>query len=132
MSLAPIHLPQHAFTSTLTDEEGQPAHHEQVSGINIYIVILTAILFFSVLAWFNFVLAFYGTLTTTDCNHVDQTWNTLGFAILWTVIVIGIYYAMNYFGVLNSDTNTSDKHPLLREDSSTPSDYLGRVDIGAV
>ena len=129
MSLAPVHLPQHIFTSTLTDEKGNPSHHENVSGVNIYIILLTAVLFFAVLGWFNFVLAFYGTITTNDPDHDDQTLSTLGFAILWTVIAAAIYYAMQYFNVLGG-TPSSDEHPLLKGEGSGDGGYVGQFDIG--
>ena len=135
MSLAPVHFPQHIFTSTMTDHR---IHH---SGFNVWMVLLTAIFFFTVLAWFNFALAFYGTITTTDCDHDDQTMSTLGFAIVWTVTAIAIYYAMEWSGVLGGGDNLRDsEHPVLMGEGRAavdPSDvgigdYIGDINIGAV
>ena len=135
MSLAPIHFPQHIFTSTMTDETGRASHHD--GGINIYIILLTAILFFTVLAWFNFALAFYGTVTSTDPDHKDETLSTLGFAIMWTIIAAAIYYTMEYYNVLESGGGSGADHPLLRGEGRAPVDvaggeYLGAIDMGAV
>ena len=140
MSVQPTHFTHNVFTSTLTD------HKDHIIGINIYIILLTAILFFSVLAWFNFALALYGTLTTTDSNHVDTTLQNLGFAIMWTIIVVAIYYMMVYLDALELP-GSSNEHPLLREgrlenragsvsgrvESGLMSgDYLGRVDVAGI
>jgi heme/copper-type cytochrome/quinol oxidase subunit 2 len=134
MSLAPIHAP-HIFTSTMTDHEGNPSQHGG-PGVNIYIIILTAILFFAVLGWFNFALAFYGTMTTTDPDHHDETLSTFGFAVLWSLITVAIYYAMLYYGVLGgSDSSEKSDHPLLRgEGSDVISDtgYVGQIDIAGI
>ena len=130
MSLASVHLPVHTFTSTMTDHRGKIPSHPN---FNYYIIILTAILFFTVLAWFNFALAFYGTIISTDPDHKDETISTLGFAVFWTLIAVAIYYTMDYYEVLGS--NESSDHPLLREESKGSidgSDYIGRVDIGTV
>jgi len=129
MSLAPVHLPVHTFTSTMTDHKGQ------IPSFNYYIIIITAIIFFNVLAWFNFVLAFYGTIISTDPDHKDETLTTLGFAILWTIIAIAIYYAMNCYGVLGS--NGDSEHPLLRGEGrdafdGSASDYVGQFDIAGI
>ena len=129
MSLSPVHLPVHTFTSTMTDHKGQ------IPSFNYYIIILTAILFFTVLAWFNFVLAFYGTIISTDPDHKDETLTTLGFAVLWTIIAIAIYYTMNWYGVLGS--NGDNEHPLLRGEGrdsfdGSASDYVGQFDIGGI
>lgn len=134
MSLAPVHFPQHIFTSTMVDHS---MHH---SGFNVWMVVLTAIFFFTVLAWFNFALAFYGSITTTDPDHEDETMSTLGFAIIWTVTAIAIYFTMEWSGVLGGGNPTDDEHPLLRGEgrmSIDPSDvglgdYVGDINIGAV
>ena len=196
MSLAPIHLPTHIFTSTMTD-------YSHISGFNVWIILLTAIFFFTVLAWFNFVLAFYGTLISTysnnrdnrnskdnrdcqdnrnskdnrdchnnenhrdcqdnrdcqdyhnnrdskdnrDCHdyhyhrdfqdnstdHTDQTLSTLGFAIIWTIIAIIMYYAMEWAQVLGSGgtKKKSDEHPLLPNEDiiSTNISDIGNADF---
>ena len=131
MSLAPVHLPVHTFTSTMTDHRGKIPH------FNYYIILLTAILFFTVLAWFNFALAFYGTIITTDPEHKDETISTLGFAVLWTMIAITIYYCMDWYGVLGDNNDGDSEHPLLRGEGRSPVDgtgteYVGQFDIGAV
>ena len=136
-SLSPVHFPQHTFTSTLMNHK---THHS--AGFNVWIVLLTAIFFFTVLAWFNFVLAFYATVTTTDPNHKDQTMSTLGFAILWTLIAILMYYVMESFGMIQgSEGSDGSEHPLLRNEGRSDvsnvsdltniniPDYVGEVDI---
>ena len=133
MSFQSAHFPRHAFTSTLTTHKGE------IPSVNIFIVILTALIFFTVLSWFNFALAFYGTLTSTDPDHVDITMNNFGFAIMWTVVTIAIYYAMEWAEVLTSNNNNTndDEHPLLQEEGKSsvdPSninlgDYVGDIGI---
>ena len=76
---------------------------------------MTALFFFTVLSWYNFILAVYVTLTTTDSSHQDQTLQTLGFAILWTILVIVVYYLMFSSNLLESGINGGE-HPLLRDD----------------
>ncbi len=133
MSLAPIHLPQHIFTSTLTDQK------MHTSPFNVWMILLTAIFFFTVLAWFNFTLAFYGTIISTDPEHKDETMSTFGFALVWTIVAIAIYYAMNSSGVLGGN-GSSDEHPLLRGEGRAAidptnvgiGDYVGEINIGAV
>lgn len=137
---SPGHFTQHAFTSTLHDRK----HH--LLGFNVYIVLMTALVFFSILAWFNFVLAWYGTWISTDPDHVDQTLSTLGFALIWTGISILLYYVMKYTGVLGLLTE-EEGHPLLKGDRIDVSgdiasdvgrvpdistDVLGSVDMAAV
>jgi len=140
MSSFNLHFPQHhPFSSTLTDHRGR--HH---ASFNMFIVILTALFFFTVLVWFNFVLAFYSTITTCDPNHVDATMSNLGFALIWTVITIAIYYAMDWANVLDSES-MDGSHPLLRGEGSrvdTRVDtisslgrvdpYVGGIDISAI
>ena len=131
MSLAPIHSPTQIFTSTMTD------HH--ISSFNVWIILLTAILFFTVLAWFNFVLAFYGTLvsstrtkrnTNNQPTHTDETLSTLGFAIVWTVVAIVMYYAMEWAEVLGTDrNNTNREHPLIPNEGRVSTDISG-IGIG--
>ena len=124
MSLSPVHLPVHTFTSTMTDHRGN------IPNFNYYIIILTAIIFFTVLAWFNFALAFYGTIISSESDNKDETLTTLGFAVMWTIIAIAIYYAMDWYGALGND-KSNDGHPLLRNegnDSFAGSEYVGQID----
>lgn len=140
MSLNPVNFPQHIFTSTM------PYSKKRENGINVFIVIMTAILFFTVLAWFNFALAFYGALTTTDPDHKDETLTTLGFALMWTFIGISIYFVMDYYEVLGGSENNGE-HPLLRDEGSgtdvqgsssnegfdiSGTDSLGAIDMGVI
>ncbi len=121
-------------------------HHHNIIGFNVWIVLLTAILFFTVLAWFNFALAFYGTLVNTPnndtniCNgchkcdrprHVDQTMSTLGFAIVWTIVTIILYYAMEYADVLGHKTENNDdtEHPLVPGEERVSAD-ISDIGIG--
>lgn len=125
----PSHFTQHAFTSTIDHK-----NHHNLS-FNLYPVLMTALFFFAVLSWFNFVLAWYETLTSTDSNHKDQTISSLGFALIWTGVVVAIYFVMNYYGVLNSITESEYEHPLLKGERtiSDTGDYTGSVGrIGSI
>lgn len=120
-----LNTPQHIFTSTMIDDKGNPSHHSV--SVNIYIILLTALIFFAVLSWFNFALAVYETLTSSDPDHEDSSISALGFAVIWSIITICIYYVMKYSGILNG--NNSDDDPLLRDDAidfaGDTTDYFG-------
>jgi len=132
-SLQPGHFTQHAFTSTL--------HDEKHPYFNKFIVIVTALFFFTILSWFNFALSWYGTITTTDPEHKDQTLSSLGFALIWTFITVAIYLLTEYFNLLSSPVEDSG-HPLLREgrdisrdfstDIARSSEMLGGIDMSAI
>ena len=129
-------FPSHTFTSTLTDHRGKLPH------FNYFIVIMTALFFFTVLAWFNFALALYSTITTSDRDHEDTTLINLGFAVIWTLIVVLIYVFMDYVGVLNG--NVSEEDHVLRSEGRLSADtgrdvfgqgttdYAGEINIGAI
>ena len=120
MSLTPTHV----FTSTLND-------NLQISNYNMYKTILTAILFFAVLSWFNFALALYTTFTTTDPEHKDETIPTLGFALIWSIFAIIAYLMLTNLGFLAPRQSTKDL-PLLRGDVVDSGDYVGRIDFSAL
>ena len=133
MSFHPIHFTQHAFTSTLHSDK---KYH--TSNFNVFLVLMTALFFFTVLGWFNFAIAWYGTITSTDPNHQDQTWSSFGFALFWTFLAIAIYIVMNYYGVLDIDQKISEE-PLLRGESrdlgkniSSEGDILGAIDMRSI
>ena len=112
MSFNSVHSPGHLFSSTMTNHRGRISHPE----FNVWIVVLTALFFFAVLGWFNFAISSYGTLFNND--HDDTTMNTLGFAIIWTLIAISIYFVMKWSGVLNNDSSlNANEHPLLLDEA---------------
>jgi hypothetical protein len=106
----------HPLTSTL---EPQQYH----SSFNVWLVILIAIFFFLILSWYNVMLAIYNYLIGNNPNQVEDfdkinkfmIYATIGYAVLWTIIAIGIYYLFDYFRLLGNDKSV-DTHPLLRED----------------
>ena len=128
------HFPKHPFTSTMT------THQAKIPSVNVFIVLLTALIFFSVLSWFNFVLAFYETITkynsnsnnnfnnknNNNSNNKNNTLHTLGFAIIWTLITISIYYTMKWAGVLSNDNSDDENKEGTRDplhgEEATPSD----------
>lgn len=112
---------KYPFTSTLHEESAKPI-------INILTVILTAMFFFVVLGWFNFVIAWYDRLTTKDKKHKDRTLLDLGFAILWTLLTFIVYYIIKYYGD-NYGTTTNSDHPLLTNDNIGDSITLGTIGI---
>jgi heme/copper-type cytochrome/quinol oxidase subunit 2 len=130
----PVPFSQHPFTSTLSHDINLPS-------FNYYLVIMTALVFFTVLAWFNFVLALYNTIINTDAEIKDNTLINLGFAVLWTFIVVYIYFVMDYFEVLGYNKNVSVDDG-LRDDTITtntsPSftdgttEYVGEFNIAAI
>lgn len=113
-----------SFTSTLT----------HIPSFNIYIIIITALIFFTVLSWFNFVLAWYGTLITTDPEHKDQTLVTFGYAIIWTIITIIIYTVMNTNDVLSYGPFDYGKPPLrpMEAGGSFETNVLGSINMAAI
>ena len=129
-SLQSGNFTQHAFTSTLHNKK-------RSSYFNKYIVIVTALFFFTILSWFNFALSWYATITTNDPDHEDQTLSSLGFALIWTFITLTIYFLSEYFDLLSSYAEDSG-HPLLREGRdisrsfSTDGESLGAIDMSAI
>ena len=59
---SPVHNPN--FTSTL--------HQHQNSSFNLWLVILTAVFFFLILAWYNVFLAFYNYFIGHNPNMVKN------------------------------------------------------------
>ena len=118
MSL-PLHTPQHQFTSTLNGKY----HH---SGFNIYIVIITALIFFLILTFYNFVLAVYNYYTgynpdgvkNVDARNFRIVLQTLGFLLVWLAITAVIYAIFKCQGALNSDY-TVDTKPKLRAEAGS-------------
>lgn len=109
----------HQFTSTLTNPT-----------IGIALIIVTAVFFFIVLTWYNVFLALYNYIVNTppplteanprDSNHYYEEnkrtfLRTLGFAIAWTLLAVGIYIMISYFHLLHANHNEVIGHPSLRE-----------------
>lgn len=91
----PFHSQFHQpFTSTITP------------GFNIWPVVLTALLFFTVLSWYNAFLALYEYYFQHDQDR-DVLRNNLStlvvFAVLWTVFAFLLYKFLNGNGLLIKD-----------------------------
>lgn len=125
----PTHSRQ-PFTSTLHND-----HRSHPTYFNIWIVILTAILFFVVLSWYNFVLATYNYLIGNNPNNL-KNFNQLNFrnmiaslvfAIIWTLLSVVIYYILIPAIRTNQNEETESLHPLLRSEVRD----IGRSDISS-
>jgi ABC-type sugar transport system permease subunit len=118
-------IPSHtqAFTSTYNH-----------SLFNIWLVLLTALFFFTVLSWYNFVLSLYYYLThntsyltsegLNQCEKLEklrkQTLGSLVFALIWSGIALFIYWLLSSLGWLNGDSTEQkywESHPLLRDEA---------------
>ena len=121
----PTAFPQHTvFTSTLHETNNRP---DTIAGFSVWIVILTAVFFFLVLSWYNFLLALYNYLITdiprsesperaNDSNFKGMV-SSFGFALIWTLISIFILIVMAKYGMLTGKKETTEElHPLLRSD----------------
>ena len=81
---------------------------EKVGGtdINIWIIILTAIIFYAVLSWYNFFLALYNYMICRNSesercqNNSNDVGYSFGVAIIWTTIAIVIYMIFRDNGML--------------------------------
>jgi hypothetical protein len=109
MSTTLIITPQPPVTSTGT--------------LNIWIVVITAILFFIILAWYNTLVAIYNYAIGNNPNQI-KNYNeinkftmigSIGYASLWTIIAIGIYYLLLNAGKLSG--GGIDTLPLLRAET---------------
>lgn len=111
MVLGTITLHQTPFTSTLHDA------HKKFNGFNIWPIILTAVLFFLVLSWYNFVLTLFEYYT--DQNNEDKVlrdnlFSALGFALIFTLLALLIYFILDSYNLLQSNSNGDENtHPLL-------------------
>lgn len=122
----PSHIPSHtqAFTSTL--------HHTSL--FNLWLVILTAMFFFTILSWYNFLSSLYYYLSNNtsylsgeDLSQHEkieklrnQMVGTLIFALIWTVITLLSYWLLSGLGWLEGDESSQkywETHPLLRDEA---------------
>ena len=109
-------FPTHSFTSTL--------HEESIkSSINLWVVVTTAIFFFLILSWYNFLIALYefSFNITSDRNEKiyekesrlkQNLFSSLGFAALYTILAIIIYLVLDSYDVLSRKDNNISEHPL--------------------
>lgn len=115
MSLAPLHTPTHQFTSTID-------HHHQIV-FNVWVVIVTAVIFFIILSWYNALLSVYnyaiGYNPNEVCDYNDRNkqtmFATIGYAIIWTGLALSVYICLACSGRLQSENIGG--HPLLRGES---------------
>lgn len=99
MSARPVPIVQHTSFIPITGQTHRYGESTEL-GVNIWIIILTAIIFYGVLSWYNFFLALYSWFIGSNPNNIDnpdeENFNTviltLGFAIFWTVVAILAYY----------------------------------------
>ena len=85
--------------------------HEEAHGpdINIWIIIITAVIFYAVLSWYNFFLATYNYMVRNNSENKDdpdpdnlKTMGlTFGFAVFWTLIAIFLYMILRNQGMLS-------------------------------
>ncbi len=95
---------QSPFTSTYT-------HHN-----SLWVIIITAVLFFAILAWYDFASAVYTQgFIKSSSDEFKETRNrsklNFGFAILWTAFAVSFYYILLNSGQLDGDD--VDKHPVI-------------------
>lgn len=90
------------FTSTLHEHE-----HEKrgPSLFNMWLVIITAMFFFTILSWYNFLLALFNVYSNPNESDSELLKNevlaTLVFAFLWTLLVIIAYLTFESYGFLS-------------------------------
>ncbi len=137
MSVPQATFHHHPFTSTLHDIK----HNGKIKGknnsfeilFNPLIVVMTAMFFFMVLSWYNFILAIYNYITYDESYGKEgisgsniptlktvrhEVGSNLGFALLWTLIVFVFYLVLDYYGIFTKVSNDTVGHPLLRESSN--------------
>lgn len=130
MSTQPIQFHHTAFTSNYNDK---PYYHHSL--FNIALVILTAVFFFLVLSWYNFLLSLYnyylnpsGDPKNTPRKLKREMLGSLGFAFIWLLLAIALYWYLTSSNLLYDTTGKENKywesHPLLRSD-----DISSRVDM---
>jgi len=78
---------------------------QHTSPFNLWLVIMTAIIFFAILAWYNFSLAVYrymiGSTPESGISNGNDILSSFGFAFMWTVIVVISYLYAIGAGKLN-------------------------------
>lgn len=88
---APVHpFNGHTFTSTIYDKPKNK--------FNYWIIIMTGTIFFVTLSWYNVFLVLYnyvlGIKPTNGETPNQQLTSVVGYAVIWTVLVIILYYIM--------------------------------------
>lgn len=92
--------------------------------INVWIIVITAIIFYVILSWYNALLFTYYYATGYNPNKVKDINKTnriimltsIGYAIIWTVISVCVYYFLLNNGKLHGDNITS--HPPGRSETA--------------
>ena len=98
------------FTSHLKSEE--PV-------FNVWPIILTATLFFTVLSWYNALFALYevyfkGGTHEEETRLKNNLWTTLVIAVIWTVIAICLYFWLTAKGWLSKNSSNEVGHDSSR------------------
>jgi ABC-type Fe3+ transport system permease subunit len=93
--------PFHSFYHT-------PFTSNVTSDFNIWPVILTAALFFTVLSWYNALFALYeyyfkGQTDEENTRLRNNLWTTLVIAFIWTIIAICLYFWLSNMGWLTKE-----------------------------
>lgn len=95
---------------------------------NVWPIILTAGVFFTVLTWYNVFLALY-EYYFFDGQEKEQSRDNLktllGFGIFWTIVVILSFIWLNSKGLLAMDKNNEIGDNI--QPSSSPSDLLSEA-----
>lgn len=96
-----METPEQEFTSTLrtTPED---------SAFNVALIIITAILFFVVLSFYNFILSVYNYMIGSNPNQIKNhnrvnrltLYETGGYLLVWTVITIFLYWLFKKMNLL--------------------------------
>jgi hypothetical protein len=94
------------FTSTMNSQ----------SSFNLWIVIITAVIFYAVLSWYNFISTAYNYVIDFEENLIeitkDQVIANFGFAIFWSFIAFLLYKYFNSSGLLTPGP-TEESNPLI-------------------
>lgn len=111
----PTHLfGGHAFTSTIYDKP-----QKKQSSFNYWIIIMTGTIFFITLSWYNVFLVVYnyclGIQPSNGETPNQQLLSVLGYAVIWTVLVIILYLIMDRNNLLgeNIEFNPHDSTKIM-------------------
>ena len=103
MSAPVIH---HASFYPIIGTTSEEAHGPD---INVWIIVITALIFYSVLSWYNFFLATYNYMVRNNSENKENPdpdnlrimGLTFGFAFFWTLLAIGLYILFRNQGMLS-------------------------------
>ena len=124
----PIHQDSIYPITGITHEDA--SSNNTIPDINVWIIIITAVIFYAVLSWYNFFLASYNYITGNNPDKIENLDQenlkivglTFGFAIFWTIVAIGLYTFLAYKGMLSyPKQNKMKEQPGDRENSRSKS-----------